>query len=38
MKLIVSQLGALSGYVIREFDYVMTDLIDVHDWRQMRID
>src|ERR1700686_431895 len=35
MKLIVSQLGALSGYVSREFHYVMTDLINEHEWRQI---
>lgn len=35
MKLIVSQLGALSGYVSREFHYVMTDLINDHEWRQI---
>lgn len=28
-------MGGLSGYVSREFHYVMTDLINDYDWRQM---
>jgi len=35
MKLIVSQLAALRGYVTREFYYVMTDLIAHYNWRQI---
>jgi hypothetical protein len=35
MKLIVSQLAASSGYVSREFYYVMTNLITEHNWRQI---
>jgi hypothetical protein len=35
MKLIVSQLGALSRYVSREFHYVMTDLINQYGWRHI---
>jgi hypothetical protein len=35
MKLIVSELGALRGYVSREFYYVMRELIDVYGWRQI---
>jgi len=35
MKLIVSQMSALSGYVSREFHYVMTDLINDYQWKQI---
>lgn len=35
MKLIVSELRALSGYVSREFHQVMTDLMTNYDWRQI---
>lgn len=35
MKLIVSQLGALGGYVSREFHYVMTELINHYDWKHI---
>jgi hypothetical protein len=35
MKLIVSQLDALRGYVSREFYYVMTELIARHGWKQI---
>lgn len=35
MKLIVSQMRALSGYISREFHYVMTDLMNDYDWRQI---
>ena len=35
MKLIVSQMSALSGYVSREFHYVMTDLINDYGWKQI---
>jgi hypothetical protein len=35
MKLIVSQLGALKGYVSREFYYVMSDLIADYNWKHI---
>lgn len=35
MKLIVSQLKALRGYVSREFYYVMTELMASYDWKQI---
>jgi len=35
MKLIVSQMEALSGYISREFHYVMSDLIKDYGWRQI---
>ncbi len=35
MKLIVSELRALGGYVSREFHQVMTDLMTEYDWRQI---
>lgn len=35
MKLIVSQVGALSEYVSREFHQVMTNLMMHHNWQQI---
>ena len=35
MKLLVSELGAWSGYVSREFYFVMTDLMTNHGWRHI---
>lgn len=35
MKLLVSELGALKGYVSREFYYVMTELVTKYHWRQI---
>lgn len=35
MKLIVSQMRALSGYVSREFHYMMTDLINDYQWKHI---
>ena len=35
MKLLVSWMRELSGYVSREFYYVMQDLIQLHEWRQI---
>ncbi|HYG82441.1 MAG TPA: glycosyltransferase [Pyrinomonadaceae bacterium] len=35
MKLIVSPLGALRGYVSREFFYVIKELIETYGWRQL---
>ncbi|MBC8031779.1 MAG: glycosyltransferase family 1 protein [Pyrinomonadaceae bacterium] len=35
MKLIISQLEALRGYVSREFYYVMTELMASYDWKQI---
>ncbi|HWT03196.1 MAG TPA: glycosyltransferase [Pyrinomonadaceae bacterium] len=35
MKLIVSPLGALRGYVSREFFHVIKELIEKYGWRQM---
>lgn len=34
MKLVVSQLGALSRFVSREFYYIIRELIDKYGWRQ----
>ena len=36
MKLLVSWMRELGGYVSREFYYIMQDLISVHGWRQMQ--
>jgi len=35
MKLLVSWMRGLSGYVSREFYYTMQDLVRVHGWRQI---
>jgi hypothetical protein len=35
MKLIISELEALRGYVSREFYYIMTELIQQYGWRQI---
>lgn len=35
MKLIISELAALGGYVSREFYYVMTELMASHNWNQI---
>src|SRR2546423_11459099 len=35
MKLLVSEMEALSGYVSREFFYVMRELIESYGWRQI---
>jgi len=35
MKLIVSELRALGGYVSREFHQIMSDLMTIYDWRQI---
>lgn len=35
MKLLVSWMRELSGYVSREFYYIMHDLIHVHGWKQV---
>jgi hypothetical protein len=35
MKLIVSELGVLKGYVTREFFHVITDLVTNYGWRQI---
>jgi len=35
MKLVVSNLEALSTYVSREFYYTMRDLISIHGWRHL---
>jgi hypothetical protein len=35
MKLIISELETLRGYVSREFYYIMTELIQQHGWRQI---
>ena len=35
MKLIISQLEALKGYVSREFYYVITELMAAHNWKQI---
>lgn len=38
MKLIVSPLKALSGYVSREFYYILNDLITTYGWTQIETD
>jgi len=35
MKLIVSNLEALSSYLSREFYYIMSDLVSIHGWRHV---
>lgn len=35
MKLLVSEMRALSRYISREFHYTMTELVQVHGWKQM---
>ncbi|HEY7546326.1 MAG TPA: glycosyltransferase [Blastocatellia bacterium] len=35
MKLIVSELGALKGYVSREFYFIMTELIEAYGWKHV---
>jgi hypothetical protein len=35
MKLLVSGMDGLSGYVSREFHYIMQDLIHIHGWRHI---
>jgi hypothetical protein len=35
MKLLVSEMRALSSYISREFHYTMTELVQVHGWKQM---
>lgn len=38
MKLLVAWMSGLSGYVSREFHYIMQDLIHVHGWRHIEPD
>ena len=35
MKLLISEMRALSRYVSREFYYTMTDLIGIYGWKQI---